>query len=122
MAPELAVDQPGHRPHSGTMVVAMFAIHLAQRFIPSYPSNRVLDHNPSARKRAIEGDVLWWPLFATRLAPRCHAQTLPMQFVNADVGQVASRAHALPQARHHARLFERLDVRLRSWHAISDVT
>jgi hypothetical protein len=55
-----------------------------------------------------EGDVLWWPIFAPRLAPWCYAQALSLQFVNADVGQITSRPHSRRQARQYARLFERL--------------
>src|SRR5829696_5993190 len=103
VAPQLTVDQAGHRSYPTTMVFAMFPIQLCQAFIAPQAPNRMLHRNAPRGKGSVEGDILRWTVFVAWFSPWCHAQATRMQFFDADIRQVATCAQTFGQPLHHAR-------------------
>ena len=103
------------------MVLTMMPIQLIHCLIAPHPPNRVFNHDAPAGKRAIIRDIFGWPLLAARFAARRRPQSVRMQLIDADVGQIANPAHALGQPLQQARLLQHREIGGRSWHPVGHV-
>jgi hypothetical protein len=92
------------------MVYAMISIQLCQTLIPSQAPNRVFHWNTSLGKRPVEGHILGRTVFAAWLAPWRYALSTRIQFVDADIRQVAACPNTLRQPFQYLRLCQQRDV------------
>ena len=75
------------------MMAPMVPVRLGNRFKAPSKANRVFDLNPPPSKRPVESNVLGGPFLTSGLTPWRGSQTSGMEFLDADISQVARRPH-----------------------------
>src|SRR6185295_19295975 len=120
--PYLPIHQPRHCSCAGGVVRAMMSIRLIETLIPPHPTNRVFYLDPSLRERPIEGDVLWWAVFASRFAPRAGCLSCRMCLTNPYIPQITYRTHSFRQAREHLRVAQYRHIGSRSLFTLCHIT
>jgi len=103
------VDQPRDSDHASGMLAAVVTIGGGDTLKPSNLSDGLFDYNPKLRKCAVVDSILWWTIFAARLAPGRKA--FFTQFCQFQLGQITSNPDFLWQAGQQAALFQQPDVR-----------
>src|SRR5690349_8629709 len=99
----------------------MMTICLCQTLIPAHPTNRVLNRDPSLRKRSVEAHVFGRSFFAARFAPRRGAQPLWVRLGYSHIRQVTHRTYSLSQTVEHSRLLEQAQIRSRPDYAFCHI-
>ena len=107
---DLAIDQAGNGHHPLGMELTMMAVHLKDGFITTHPTNGMLDNDPATRELLIVGYIFRGPGFAFRFASRGCGQTLWMEFVDPNIGQITDGSDPCGQAVEQVRLLKEGDV------------
>lgn len=103
---KLAIDQAADRHGAGGMVAAVMSIGLGQCVKTASETNRVFHRDAAASESTVEGHICGRTDFPAWFAAWGDRRPGRVEFVHADIGQIAERTDACGQAVEQLRLFE----------------